>query len=96
MANTKLSELMTIRDILMGEIIEEYNGRFEALEQKFADHKAEAHATQQAQQERINQLESENAAAHAQLESLLKNQSNLDKQALGAMFLSIGQELKQG
>jgi uncharacterized protein (DUF3084 family) len=96
MANTKLSELMTIRDILMGEIIEEYNGRFETLEKRFAEHEAAAQATQQELQERIKQLESENAAAHAQLESLLKNQSSLDKQALGAMFLSMGQELKQG
>ncbi|RMF00094.1 MAG: hypothetical protein D6772_06795 [Bacteroidetes bacterium] len=96
MANTKLSELMTIRDILMGEIIEEYNGRFEALEKKLAEHEAEAQATVQALHQRIEQLAAENAAAHAQLESLLKNQSSLDKQALGAMFLSIGQELKAG
>jgi predicted nuclease with TOPRIM domain len=87
---------MTIRDILMGEIIEEYNGRFEVLEEKLAAHEAAAQSRYEEMQARIDQLESENAAAHAQLESLLKNQSSLDKRALGAMFLSIGQELKQG
>lgn len=89
-----LTELTTIRDILMGELIEEYNGRIEKIE-----------AQLKAQQEAMDAKEANLNAKIAALDELLDKNSKLlsdaiekktteDRQALGALFLSLGQQLK--
>lgn len=92
--STKLSELMTIRDILMGEIIEEYNGRFEELEKAFTDEKAAAAEREAQLQERINELTEALQRSQNYQQELLAQRSTQDKEALGALFLSLGQQLK--
>jgi Skp family chaperone for outer membrane proteins len=89
-----LTELTTIRDILMGELIAEYNERIENIEAKL-----------KAQQEAMDAKEADlNAKIKALDELLDKNSKHLadviatktteDRQALGALFLSLGQQLK--
>jgi Skp family chaperone for outer membrane proteins len=89
-----LTELTTIRDILMGELIEEYNERIEKIEARL-----------KAQQEALDAKEADLNAKIAALDELLDKNSKFlaatieqktteDRQALGALFLSLGQQLK--
>lgn len=85
---------MTIRDILMGEIIEEYNTRFEAVEQELKAQKAALDAKEAALNERITALDQ---LLHGKLEDTHTHFTNKiaeDRHALGALFLSLGQQLK--
>lgn len=91
----KFSELMTIRDILMGEIIEEYNDRFEALEKDLAVQK-EALAQKEHQLDgrilALGDLLKNNTQA---LEKEISEKTSTDREVLGALFLSMGQQLKE-
>lgn len=92
---TTLSELMTIRDILMGEIINEYNERFEKVE---ADLKAQSEALaskEAALDERINALDELLQQKSTDLAAHFKDKIDADRQSLSALFLSLGQELKR-
>ncbi len=94
MSKTSLGELMTIRDILMGEIIEEYNARFEAVEQELKAQKAALDAKEAALNERIAALDQ---LLHGQLDDThthFTTKMAEDRHALGALFLSLGQQLK--
>lgn len=76
-----LGEISTIRDILMGEYIQEYEKRFEELqkdmEQKFLD-----------LQESLSSMEARSAAQHQQLQQTFAEQL----QALGnTLGLKLGQ-----
>ncbi len=91
---TSLTELMTIRDILMGEIINEYNDRFEAMEKELRQQKEAMAQKEAALDERITALDqllqekSQNLAAH------FKDKMDDDRQSLSALFLSLGQQIK--
>lgn len=91
---TSLTELMTIRDILMGEIINEYNDRFEAMEKELRQQKEAIAQKEAALDERITALDqllqekSQNLVAH------FKDKMDDDRQSLSALFLSLGQQLK--
>ena len=89
---------MTIRDILMGEIINEYNDRFEKVE---ADLKQQMEAQMKALEEkeaaldeRIKALDKLLNEKTSDLGNHFDNKLDDSRKALGAMFLSLGQQLK--
>lgn len=91
---TSLSELMTIRDILMGEIIEEYNERFEKMEQAFEEQKM-ALATKEANLDaKIKALDELLHANTNTLSAAIQDKVAAERQAMSALFLSLGQQLK--
>lgn len=92
---TSLSELMTIRDILMGEIIEEYQERFEKMEAELKEQR-EALATKEAAlDERINALDNLLQQKSAELTDHFKSQIDDDRESLSALLLSLGQQLRR-
>ena len=93
-SSSMLSELMTIRDILMGEIIAEYNDRFEALESELKAQKESLADKERQLDERINAVNDLLANKEGELQQLITNKTAEDREALGAMFLSVGQQLK--
>lgn len=92
---TSLTELMTIRDILMGDVIQEFNEKIEALEQQLQKEQAKANTEIEQLKGQIKtlegQLNSNVDTLHTKLEKRLKE----DRESLGAKLLSLGQELKQ-
>ena len=94
-STSRLSELMTIRDILMGEIIEEYNDRFEALEKDLVAQKEALEKKERQLDARISALDELLKGNTEQLHKEIADKTTADKAALGAMFLSIGQQLKE-
>ncbi|WP_020536018.1 hypothetical protein [Lewinella cohaerens] len=92
---TSLTELMTIRDILMGEIISEYNERFEIVEAELKAQKASLEAKEAALDERIKALDELLQQKSTHLATHFENKMNDDRQSLSALFLSLGQELKR-
>ncbi|MEZ4988343.1 MAG: hypothetical protein R2795_25510 [Saprospiraceae bacterium] len=94
MSKASLGELMTIRDILMGEIIEEYNERFVALEKQLKQQEADMLAKEAALLERITALEQLLHQKNEELSTHFTKKMTDDRQALGAMLLSVGQQLK--
>lgn len=91
----KFSELMTIRDILMGEIIEEYNDRFEALEKDLAVQKEALAQKERLLDERISGLDDLLKNNTQALEKEISEKTSTDREVLGALFLSMGQQLKE-
>jgi Skp family chaperone for outer membrane proteins len=92
---TSLSELMTIRDILMGEIIHEYNERFEKVEADLQAQREALNAKEAALDERIKALDELLQQKSANLATHFKDKMDEDRQSLSALFLSLGQELKR-
>ena len=89
-----LTELTTIRDILMGELIEEYNERIEKIETELKTQR-EALATKEADlNAKIAALDDLLGKNSKQLAEVIEKKTNEDRKALGALFLSLGQELK--
>jgi len=93
--SSRLSELMTIRDILMGEIIEEYNDRFEALEKDLAAQKEALEQKERQLDDRISALDELLKGNTQQLHKEIADKTKEDRTALGALFLSLGQQLKE-
>ena len=92
---TSLSELLTIRDILMGEIINEYNDRFEKLE---ADLKKQMEALAEkeaALDARIKALDKLLHEKNAELSSTFSNKMDASRKSLGAMLQSLGEGLQE-
>ena len=78
----------------MGEIINEYNDRFEKLE---ADLKKQMEALakkEAALDERIKALDKLLHQKNDELNTSFNNKMDDSRKALGAMFLSLGQQLK--
>jgi DNA-binding protein H-NS len=92
---TSLSELMTIRDILMGEIIEEYNERFEKMEADLQSQRDALAAKEAALAERINALDELLQQKSSDLAAHFKAQVDDDRESLSALLLSLGQQLKR-
>lgn len=92
---TSLSELMTIRDILMGEIIQEYNERFEKVEADLQAQREALAAKEAALDERISALDALLQQKSTDLATNFNNKIEEDRQSLSALFLSLGQELKR-
>lgn len=92
---TSLSELMTIRDILMGEIIEEYNERFEKMEADLQAQRDALAAKEAALEGRIDALGDLLQQKSSDLAAHFKTQSDNDRESLSALFLSLGQQLKR-
>jgi Skp family chaperone for outer membrane proteins len=92
---TSLSELMTIRDILMGEIIHEYNERFEKVEADLQAQREALNAKEAALDERIRALDELLQQKSEHLATHFKDKMDEDRQSLSALFLSLGQELKR-
>lgn len=94
-SNSRLNELMTIRDILMGEIISEYNERFEVLEKELEIYKASVADKHKQLDEQLAHLgtllEDKSEALSKRIEAKTKE----DRNALGAMLLQLGQQLKE-
>ena len=93
-SGTTLSELMTIRDILMGEIINEYNERFEILEKALADQQAALAAKEQELSAKIAALDGLLQEKSADLSNDFESKRVADRQALGELFQSLAQQLK--
>ncbi len=91
---TSLSELMTIRDILMGEIINEYNDRFEKVEADLKQQMKALEEKEAALDERIRALDKLLNEKTSDLGNHFDNKLDDNRKALGAMFLSLGQQLK--
>jgi uncharacterized protein YicC (UPF0701 family) len=106
--NPPLGEISTIRDILMGEQIHEYDSRFKKLEEEFNNYKAamtarvqqmqETHEQQLNQlqelfQERLNTLEQSLNERSAGLEEKINAQTASDRNRLGALLQELGQQL---
>ena len=92
---TSLSELMTIRDILMGEIIHEYNERFEKVEAELQAQREALAAKGAALDERIKALDALLHQKSNDLSTHFTDKIEEDRQSLSALFLSLGQELKR-
>lgn len=92
---TSLSELMTIRDILMGEIINEYNERFEKVEAELKAQREALASKEAALDERISALDQLLQQKNADLAAHFKDNMDAERQSLSALFLSLGQELKR-
>ena len=92
---TYLSELMTIRDILMGEIIHEYNERFEKVEADLQAQREALNAKEAALDERIKALDALLQQKSNDLSTHFTDKIEEDRQSLSALFLSLGQELKR-
>lgn len=90
-----LSELMTIRDILMGEIIHEYNERFEKIEADLQAQLKALNAKEAALDERIKALDALLEQKSTDLATHFKNKIEEDRKSLSALFLSLGQELNR-
>lgn len=91
---TSLSELLTIRDILMGEVINEYSERFEKLEAALEQQRKDLADKEAALDERIKALDQ---LLHDKINSLDENfntKMENRRQAMGAMFLNLGQQLR--
>jgi DNA-binding protein H-NS len=91
---TSLSELMTIRDILMGEIIEEYNDRFEKVGQELQAQRDALAAKEADLAARIQALDELLQTNSASLAAAINRKADDERHALGALFLSLGQRLK--
>ena len=94
-STSRLSELMTIRDILMGEIIEEFNDRFEALEKKLVAQKEALDQKEHQLNERISALDDLLKNSTEQLQKEIIGKTSSDRETLGALFLSLGQQIKE-
>lgn len=92
---TSLSELLTIRDILMGEIISEYNERFEKMEADLQKQKDALAAKEAALDKRIKALDQLLQEKSTNLATNFDAKMEDSRKALGAMFLSLGQQLKE-
>lgn len=91
---TSLSELLTIRDILMGEVINEYSERFEKLEAALEQQRKDLADKEAALDERIKALDQ---LLHDKINSLDENfntKMENRRQAMGALFLNLGQQLR--
>ena len=93
--NSRLSELMTIRDILMGEIISEYNDRFESLEKELSLQKKMLEDKEKELDQRITTLDELLEGKSQKLHQLISDKTEADRKALGAMLLSVGQQLRE-
>ena len=94
-APTSLSELMTIRDILMGEIIEEYNERFEKVEADLQAQREALAAKEAALDERIQALDELLREKSSGLAADFQRRLDDDRESLSALLLSLGQQLKR-
>ncbi|MGK0364974.1 MAG: transcriptional regulator of heat shock response [Saprospiraceae bacterium] len=108
--NFGLGEISTIRNILMGQQMTEYEQRFGHLEDKLvaaSEEQGEKLTTfQKETEEKLNNLEKEMSARFDSLEKMLKeglenlqsqtqsNRSN-DNEELGKMLAEVGQKLMQ-
>lgn len=108
--NLGLGEISTIRNILMGQQMNEYEQRFGHLEEKLVAASGEQGEKltkfQQQTEERLDTLEKEMSVRFDSLEKMLKegleklqsqtenNRSN-DNEALGKMLAEVGQKLMQ-
>lgn len=91
---TSLSELLTIRDILMGEVINEYSERFEKLEAALEQQRLDLAAKEAALDERIKALDQLLHDKINGLDESFNSKMEDRRQAMGAMFLSLGQQLR--
>lgn len=94
-STSRLSELMTIRDILMGEIIEEYNERFEKLEAKLVAQQETFNQKEEELNNRISTLKEGLNDSNKELQKKIMDKGTSDKEMLGSLFLSLGQQLKE-
>ena len=85
---------MTIRDILMGEIIEEYNDRFEKVGQELQAQRDALAAKEADLAARIQALDELLQTNSASLAAAINRKADDERHALGALFLSLGQRLK--
>ncbi len=92
-SGASLGELMTIRDILMGEIIEEYNGRFAQVEKELAAQKKALAEKEALLNERLNALDQLLQNNTAQLKQALQEKSDSDRSHIGELLSSLGAEL---
>jgi uncharacterized coiled-coil protein SlyX len=108
--NFGLGEISTIRNILMGQQMNEYEQRFGHLEERLVAASGEQGekltAFQEQTEERLNNLEKEMGARFDSLEKMLKegleklqsqteSNRNNDNDALGKMLAEVGQKLMQ-
>ncbi len=106
-----LGEISTIRDILMGQQIAEYQEKFDIVkareEQMELDFNNKIEALEKDVDARFNSLEKEMGARFDKLEKLLKdsisdldgkldNVSKSDKETLGQMLQQMGEKLMNG
>ncbi|MCB0637139.1 MAG: hypothetical protein KDC54_11005 [Lewinella sp.] len=85
--------MITIRDILMGEVIEEFNGRFEKMEKRLASQEAALKDKEAQLNERLDAL-NQLVGQHAdQLRNALENTSRNDRHRLGELLSNMGAEL---
>ncbi|MEL7221707.1 MAG: hypothetical protein AAGJ93_10335 [Bacteroidota bacterium] len=89
-----LTELTTIRDILMGELIEEYNERIEKIEAQLNAQQAALDAKEADLNAKITALDELLTKNSEVLSEAIEKKTTEDRQALGALFLSLGQQLK--
>jgi len=89
-----LTELTTIRDILMGELIAEYNERIEKIEAQLKAQQAALEAKEADLNQKIAALDDLLSKNNELLSDTIKHKTTEDRQALGALFLSLGQQLK--
>lgn len=106
--NVPLGEISTIRDILMGEQMHEYESRFKNLEEEFNTYKTETaikiqemqetHEKQLAQLkalflERLNSIEQSLNEKSTGLEEKIDAQTATDRNRLGTLLQELGQQL---
>lgn len=89
-----LTELTTIRDILMGELIEEYNERIEKIEAELTAQKESLAAKEADLSAKISALDKLLDESNQTLNAAIEKKTSEDRKALGAMLLSMGQQLK--
>lgn len=92
-SGTNLGELLTIRDILMGEIIEQYNDRFEKVEQELKDQQKALQEKEKQLNQRLDRLNDLLQQNTDQLRDALQKRSETDRHNLGEMLSELGAEL---
>ncbi len=106
-----LGEISTIRDILMGQQMEDYERRFQAMEEKMAEmvENLEAQIDSSNNQsldqknqleksltDQLNQLDDSIGKRLDALEQALQQTSKADKAKIGQLLTEIGQKLIEG
>ena len=106
--NVPLGEISTIRDILMGEQMHEYESRFKHLEEEFNTYKAEMATQMQQMQEahekqlnslkelfleRLSSLEQSLNEKSTSLDEKIDAQTTSDRNRLGDLLKELGQQL---
>lgn len=88
-----LGELITIRDILMGEIIEQFNDRFGKLESELSEQRAALAAKEAALNERLDALKQLVQENSDQLQNALETTNRAGRHHLGELLSNMGAEL---